>query len=255
MKSTSTIKLKDVLKVALKPTWENFGIWLSSIILLTGVFFLGWDTKVIVLAYALETIVIGVIHVFKMIAAAFSAKDPGWEELNKYSAVFLVVFFCFHYFIFVTIQTGFILSFFNYNFSFFGNSLWESLSTLFAATEMKGAFLTIILNNVYDAVRNYFLPRKYKNVDMSWLMFQPYVRVFVQQFVVIFGGGTLLITKAVSALASILIVIRAWVDLVGVAITTNSDLRKRLLDRITKDEDNPEKKKKLREMLEDMMEG
>lgn len=254
MAGTTFPIFRDILKVAIRPSWESFGVWFSSLILLAGIFLWNWDAKIIVLAYVLETIVIGVIHIFKMIAASFTAKDPGWEEKNRYAGVFLVVFFCFHYFIFVAIQTSFVLNFFNYNFSFSQNSIFESLTILFSLPEMKVAFSAIIFNNVYDAVRNYFLPRKYQNVDLAWLMFQPYVRVFIQQFMVIFGGGALLITQAASVLASLLILARTFVDLVGVAITTNVGLRGQVLGAIARRKDNPQKEQQLREILNDMME-
>lgn len=70
------------------------------------------------------------------------------------------------------------------------NSLLGSYSQIPAALGNDGQLLLLIFITYYTlhTLYNFFLSGEYKTISMGKLMFQPYGRIFIQQFVVIVGS-------------------------------------------------------------------
>jgi len=73
----------------------------ANLMTLYGVLFLGWSSFEIVFVYCLESILIGIFNIFKMILAGGIVKDVGLK-------VFLAPFFAFHYNAFMIGQLVFV---------------------------------------------------------------------------------------------------------------------------------------------------
>jgi hypothetical protein len=81
---------------------------------------------------------------------------------------------------------------------------------------MQGKILLLIFITYYtvQTMFSFFGTGRYKNISMSRLMFEPYVRIFVQQFIVILGSmlltfgwgdGFILVVVVIKLLADIYI--------------------------------------------------
>lgn len=91
-----------------KLTIPDIYLILVNLVPLYGVWFLGWDANRIFLIYCLETILIGIFNVFKMltILSTGNIKDKTTiEEYPIFFGIFMVVFFMFHFGFFIFVQT------------------------------------------------------------------------------------------------------------------------------------------------------
>jgi hypothetical protein len=117
-------------------------------------------------------------------------KADDWQNggtSSKQSGWFFIFFFIVHYgfFVFVQTQIFFAVSRLIPNGSFFAN--YAKIPELLGH---NGKIMLLIfvayytLQNLFD----FFMSGNYKTISMGRLMFEPYMRIFVQQFVVILGG-------------------------------------------------------------------
>lgn len=172
-------------------TINDYLLIVINLIPLYGVWFLGWDAKHIFVVYAMETVIIGIINVLKMsFITLFVKKQDTWQNnggSSMQSGWFFILFFIAHYgfFVFVQTQIFFAVSRLIPNGSFFAN--YAKIPALLGD---NGKLMLLIfvayytLQNLFD----FFLSGNYKTISMGRLMFEPYMRIFVQQFVVILGG-------------------------------------------------------------------
>jgi len=161
-----------------------------------GVWFLGWNAREVFMVYCMETVIVGLFTLIKMgIVTAFKKWD--WWENNgsrtKVHGVFHMLFFLVHYGFFVAIQM-FLFSktsifdsskdfgFFNFLFSIpsnFNGSSWIMLSSF-------------VIGYGYKNLTEFILTDEYKTASLTTVMFEPYIRIFIQQFTVIAGSFILL---------------------------------------------------------------
>jgi len=175
----------------LKLTPANILLILLNLIPLYGVWFRGWDAAQMFLVYALETIIIGAMNVLKMaIVTIFVKPKDEWQNgtsRSSQSGWFFILFFIMHYGIFVFVQTQI---FFGVSGIIKGGSTFGKYAQIPEALGDDGKLLFFIfigyhlLQTYLDFIRN----GQYKTISMGRLMFQPYIRIVVQQFVVIFGS-------------------------------------------------------------------
>lgn len=206
----------------------NLGIWITSIVMLFGVLFFNWSAQSVIYAYIFETIIIGLIHIVKMILVVLFSEEEEKkkQEKGQLVGIYSVFFFCIHYFFFVTIQMLFVFQIMNIeyennqissNFLEFG----KNFKYLFSIPDMKEAYTLIFAGNIYHTLKNYVIPKLYRKDTVAELFMQPYLRVIVQQFVAILGGFFLIIANGAKAIAVILIIVRTFVDLIGISISQN----------------------------------
>lgn len=182
-----------------KLTASQYLLIIVNLIPLYGVWFEGWNASEIFLVYCLETVIIGIVNVFKMaFVTIFVRKKDVWEthgSRNMQSGWFFIIFFIVHYGLFVFVQTQI---FFSVSDLVPGGSLFMTYTKIPELLGYNGKLLLAIFVAYYtlDNIFDFFLTGKYKTISMGRLMFEPYMRIFVQQFVVIlgsmflqFGGG------------------------------------------------------------------
>lgn len=233
----------------LVPNRDNAAVWLNALWLLTGIFFLGWSSASVLLAYFLETIIIGIIHIVKMIAVLKWGKaqrrearsDPGNGALNTWVAI---PFFIFHYFFFIFVQSVFLFSFMERRDADISSAfnVFHNYGVILGRADVQQAVLAIVLMNVVLAVKNFFLPQKYHQYTISLLFFQPYLRIFIQQFTVLLGGFFILLGGTVAA-AIILIVLRLAVDLFLLAASKSMTVRDRLKNKLAEKQTGDDRRK------------
>ncbi|TDG36533.1 hypothetical protein EZJ43_08430 [Pedobacter changchengzhani] len=233
--------MKNSLLQAFIPSFKNIFIWLNAIVMLVGVFHFGWKPEVVVVAYFLETIIIGVIHVFKMLivlfysnAQRFDTPTPG----NTITGFAAIPFFIFHYFFFIFIQSVFIFLMISdilpkgsTPFNVFGNYAY-----LLAQHDVLMAFLALVFSNVAITLKDFFLPGIYKEATVSKLFMQPYVRIFIQQFVTIIAVFFMMLIKGSIAAAFMIIVFRLCTDLIILSASQNSKFKNLLINKLKKNQ-------------------
>jgi hypothetical protein len=174
-----------------KLTISDFLLIVVNLIPLFGVWFEGWDAKQVFLVYCLETVIVGVINVIKMAVVTIFVKPKDvWENggsSSMQSGWLFIFFFIAHYGFFVFIQTQ---MFFAFSGLIHDGTFLIKYSQIPDLLGSNGKLLLLIFIAYYTAqnVIDFFASGNYKTISMSRLMFEPYMRIFVQQIVVILGG-------------------------------------------------------------------
>lgn len=174
-----------------KFTAGDYLLIIVNLIPLYGVWFEDWNASQIFLVYCLETVIIGIINVLKMACVTlFVRKKDTWENggsSTMQSGWFFIFFFIVHYGFFVFIQTQL---FFSVSGLIPDGSFIKNYSKIPGLLGDNGKLMLLIfvayytLQNIFD----FFLSGNYKTISMGRLMFEPYMRIFIQQFVVILGS-------------------------------------------------------------------
>jgi Family of unknown function (DUF6498) len=174
-----------------KLTISDFLLIVVNLIPLYGVWFEGWNAKELFIVYCLETVIIGIVNVLKMACVTLLVKKKDVWQNNGSSTMlsgwFFIVFFILHYGFFVFVQTQLF-------FSITGlkprGALLMNYTNIPALLGDNGK-LMLLLFIVYYTLQNFFSffsSGNYKTISMSTLLFEPYIRIFVQQLVVIVGS-------------------------------------------------------------------
>jgi hypothetical protein len=174
-----------------KLTISEFLLVAVNLIPLYAVWFQGWDAAKIFLVYCLETVLIGIFNVIKMAAVTIFIKPrDDWKSNGRTSKVYglyFILFFIVHYGLFVFVQTSF---FFGLSGLFHGNTYLDTIKNIPQILGNEGQLMLLIFVAFYmlQTVTDFFANGQYRTIHMGKLMFQPYGRIFIQQFVVIIGS-------------------------------------------------------------------
>ncbi len=174
-----------------KLTVSDLLLIIINLIPLFGVWFLGWDAKRIFVVYAMETVIVGIINVLKMsFVSLFVKKKDVWENnggSSMQSGWLFVFFFMVHYGFFVFVQTQIFFKVCNFDGD---HSLLFNYGKIPAilGDDGKLVLLIFILYYTVESLYSFFNTGNYKSISMGRLMFEPYIRIFSQQFIVIIGS-------------------------------------------------------------------
>lgn len=165
-------------------------IFASNLLLLIAALVFKWEPLSVFLLYIFETVIIGVLHVLKLVVIIRIHKTTNCkinEAPSTKELLASVLFFIFHFGIFVFVQTALILP--NQT-----NNFFESFYSIKDYLDLENLlFLCLILViNLYSTFRYVFIDNTFKEKTFKEILSEPYPRVFVQQFVVIFGGLVLM---------------------------------------------------------------
>lgn len=167
----------------------------ANLVPIAGVLFANWDPKQVFLVYCLETIVIGLLTLIKLgVAAAFRKKEdqPKKPAEKQSGGLSIMLFFLVHYGLFVTIQTSLFLSAADMGkdspFPFY-----RLVTDPNAFLSRQGWLMLLIfaLCYAFEQLHSYFRDKEYLTKPVIQMMFEPYLRIFIQQITVILGGFVL----------------------------------------------------------------
>lgn len=212
-KTLPKIKLRDIINSnILKISKQNMFVWFNAIFLISLLILGKVDSLTIVIAYFLETIIIGIVYAFKMYTII--SRNPSSKE--SYG---MILFFLFHYMFFVAVQLIFVFGFLEMRDSNItsGFNLIKNISYVMSLKGMTIVLLSILLYNLADYYYNFMQPEVYKRVKVENVFLQPYVRIFIQQFAVIIGGFFIIFVSGVFAVAILLILFRTLIELIFIA--------------------------------------
>lgn len=189
---------------------SHFNVFLKPLLFLSFLFLGEISATEIVLLYALETIVAGLFHILKLFFVSFLTDK---NTAQKFLGLFYLGFFSFHYGIFVFVQTTFFFVFLSMDDPQISSSIgFENFRTIL---QMKGFQVGLAFMLISYTLRFYFFFFRtgyYKTIQVEAYIFQPYLRIFIQQFVAIVPGFFIIFGKAGFMAAVILILIRAMTD-------------------------------------------
>jgi hypothetical protein len=168
----------------------------ANLVPVFGVLFLGWDVGAILSLYWLESVVIGVLNIPKILAA----------NGNVFGKVFNCAFFSAHYGAFCSGHGLFLHELFGVDLS------WQAL---FVSGPMSIAAISFFISHFVSMMVNYFGKGEYRKRTASEQMFIPYGRVIVMH-ITILGGGLLMQTFGAPVFALfMLIALKIFIDLVA----------------------------------------
>jgi len=164
-----------------------------------GVWFEQWRAVEVFLVYCLESVIIGGFNVIKMFLTTLVKKKDVWENKGSSSTVsgyFFIFFFIIHYGFFIAVQMGIFLA--TINMGDLPNTPDGILDFLlhfpkYLSVGVTWLLLTFIISYAFQTLKDFVISGEYKTASIGRLMFQPYPRIIVQQFVVILGGFILML--------------------------------------------------------------
>jgi len=183
----------------------NYFLVAANLVPVVGVWAFHWDPIEIFTVYCLETILVGIFQIVRLTIAGVARKTDIWynrEARTRVSWIVFILFFLAHYGIFVAVQMGIFFSV-----SGAADYYQINLSNFFVKWPLLLSGDSILLLGVFFVaygfamLRDFIISKQYKTVPMMLLMFQPYLRIFIQQLTVIlgsmflvFGAGKIFIT-------------------------------------------------------------
>jgi len=172
---------------------------------IVGVLVLGWTVFPLVLLYWLENVIVGGFNVAKLLLA--QPREPAsWA-----GKLFLVPFFVVHFGGFTFVHGVLVLALFGPK----GTQAFDLLSTVptaIRANHLGWAVVSLVLSHGFSFYWNYVRNGEYRRASLNALMGQPYGRVLVLHFTVLFGGWIIIATGAPVLALVLLVFIKTAAD-------------------------------------------
>ncbi|MEP7378677.1 MAG: DUF6498-containing protein [Chloroflexota bacterium] len=166
-----------------------------NLVPLAGVLFWGWDVAIILISYWLESGIIGLINIPKILLAA---RD------NSVMGAAVAGFFAIHY-------GGFWLG--HGVFVFFIVAFATSGPFSFGGPQILLIALLLLLSHGISFLFNYVGRKEYLNTNPMKQMFQPYGRLVILHVTIIFGAFLVIGLGQPVALVALLVILKTGVDL------------------------------------------
>lgn len=209
------------MSLKFKKTLSNVDLYIIAINLIPiwGVWFMDWNAHLIFVIYCLESVIAGIYTILKLWISIF-LKNESPVQQNKLSikgkvltALFLSLFFCFHFGLFIFVQLSI----------FFGiigkiNGVPISIKALiFNFSEFIPLYGQLFLLSYFvgygiSFLKNFISDAEYKVENITSIMISPYKRIFIQQFLVIFGAVVLLLDNSGKYIIFIFALVKIWFD-------------------------------------------
>jgi hypothetical protein len=196
----------------------------------------------VIFGYFIETIIIGVFNIIKMIIT--SNHDGSGKTI-----VFFVLFFMFHYGMFVAVQSVFAFLIIGISSNSFINEPFDILDNYASILTLEGMeyILPMLIGTQFlKLIFDFILPKKYLIFTVIEIMYKPYIRIFIQQFTVIIAMFFIVFSNNGIIAAILLIFFRAIVDFILVGIRDNEILLNKIVNKLY---DGKTSKEKLRKQL------
>ena len=176
----------------------------GNLIPLIGVVFWGWTVTSVLVLYWIETVIIGIMNVPRILATGSGLK----------TRVFIALFFIVHFGGFCYGHAFFLKEAFNATPVF--DSLFDFQNEL---SPLLISAIAFFISHLFGLIISFFGPVKYRDREPNVQVFMPYGRIFIMQFVVLIGGGFVQILGAPIAALIILILLKTGLDWVGLRLS------------------------------------
>jgi hypothetical protein len=150
-----------------------FSLFLANLVPLPGLFFLDWDIFSILFFYWLESAVVGIYNIPRMLLAYPGVKNKGGQTgiPRKSHRISGIVFFCIHY-------SGFMAGH-----GFFIFELFSPVKINLTTVILGVLFLAISHGVSYKI--NFLGHKEYEKISLSEQMIAPYKRIFLMHITII----------------------------------------------------------------------
>lgn len=183
----------------------------ANLVPLVGIFSFEWSLFSVLFFYWLETVVVGLLNIPKMLMAKGKDKalDHALREAKQsknskfiYSTlnISIVPLFLFHFGMFVFVHAVFLFGFYE--------AVDIPLQNIGIAI---GVFL---VSHGYSFFRNFIGNKEYAHRSMKQQMMQPYTRVVILHLAILFGAFPLMIFRSSIWAVLILIILKTGIDIV-----------------------------------------
>ena len=180
---------------------------LANAVPILGVVFLHWTVFSVILLYWTENVIIGGFNVLRMLTA-----DPG-DGVVWVGKAFLIPFFCIHFGMFTFIHGQLVLAFFG------GEAFRRSsfhVAGLIQAVGQAGigyGVLFLVLSHTFSFIHDWLVSGEYRRASIRLLMGQPYSRILVLHFTILFGGFLVQLAGAPVLAVVLLVILKTAIDL------------------------------------------
>lgn len=205
--------MKEKININIIPNRKNAFIWFNVVFVITLLLIGETDAFSIILAYFMETLIIGVIHAFKMYRILKYADATGVKRTANNGGG-MILFFMVHYTFFVAVQSIFVFALLEMK-----NPEIEAFSLLnnitYILRNYEGIYpilISLTVYNIADFYLNFLAPKEYEKITMEESFLGPYGRIVVQQLAVILGFFFFLFSFALHVIAILIIAIKAAID-------------------------------------------
>ncbi|MBA6153974.1 DUF6498-containing protein [Gelidibacter maritimus] len=225
------------------PNRNNLYVWMN-IVFLVGFLLMGKITPYAILfGYFLETVIIGMFNIFKMVAA--SRHDGSGKSIG-----FLVLFFIFHYGMFVAIQSVFVFVIIGMEGQTFVKEPFHIIENYRAILSLEGMVYVLpilIGTQLMKFIFDFMQSQKYLEFAAYEIMYKPYVRIVIQQFAVIIAFFFFIIFADAALIAALLLIFfKSLIDFGLTAIREDTKVLEYLVEKFY---DGKTPKDKLRKQL------
>lgn len=205
------------MSLATYTTRQHTSVWflvLMNLIPVYGVLFLNWQVFDVVIIYVAESVIIGLLNIFKMaFCTVMASGEKSGGLIIHLLKIIMIPFFIFHFFFFIAMQSLFV-------FTILGDQKmndFEEVPGMFtqlisADTALGASIISILASHIFSFVVNYIGNKEYSKIGLPTLMFQPYIRIFIQQFVVIFGFILMTLFNTPDVFVLLLVFLKIFVD-------------------------------------------
>jgi len=198
---------------------------ISNLIPLIGAIFFGWKIDTLLIIYWFESAIIGIFNVIKIMinkvpiekanqfTKSFTNTENETPIANKTYTnnqkilirLFVAVFFCLHYGIFMFGHFIFIM-FFLKIFQLNSFDIWQ----------LSFPILFMVISHGYSFWYNYIKKDEINKINIVQLLFRPYKRIIIMQFTIILGAFVLIFLYPIlpyyTLLSATLIIIKTYAD-------------------------------------------
>lgn len=205
--------MKEKININFIPNRKNAFIWFNVLFVITLLLIGETDPFSIVMAYFMETLIIGAIHVFKMYRILKYANATGVKRTPNNGGG-MILFFMVHYTFFVAIQSIFVFALLEMKDpKIEAFSLLDNISHMLQDYEgVYPILISLAVYNIADFYLNFVVPKTYEKITMEESFLGPYGRIVVQQFAVILGFFFFIFSFALYVIAILIILIKAAID-------------------------------------------
>lgn len=155
---------------------------------------MGWSASEVFMVYCLESVIIGLFVILKLWIITLVRKKDDWnstpENKAPMSGYFFMFFFLVHYGFFIAIQLSIFLEVSGAEEKYGISNAWDFVVHFrrYLSGNSEWLLAGLILSYTFITLKDFVLNGAFRTVPMNTVMFEPYGRIFIQQFTVILGS-------------------------------------------------------------------
>ena len=180
------------MKLDLASLKQDKGAWniiLWNITPFLGVIFLHWAPLSVFVYYSLETIVIGIFNIFRLIAVYYYGRQEDAENNPGNMGILAIPAFAFAYGLAAWVQLISFMSIAGLIEVNGNNNLVQAFDLILDQQGRYILFGLFVVSNAYAFVNDFILPGEYAKRNMTEQMAEPFIRVIASQAAVLVGAA------------------------------------------------------------------